>query len=171
MSQTKYELAAELRALTRGMKRPQICKMKKHELEEAIDRIKVLKQLETDIGEYPPTKPGPLGPRPISVAATADGISVPQAPAKHFTEATKPSKKSKFPMKIGDTVSVHFDDADDEKPVVPVATSVRAHPTKALPSSSGVPPARSSSKISLPAAPRRTHTCNCPACPEKTIAA
>jgi hypothetical protein len=42
---TKYELATELRALTRGTKAGPICRMKKHELEAEIDRIKVMKQL------------------------------------------------------------------------------------------------------------------------------
>lgn len=156
MSQTKYELATELRALTRGMKRPQICKMTKAQLETEIDRIKVLKQLEEDIPDYPATKPGPLGPRSIPVAATSDGISVPQAPAPRATKAKK------MPMKIGEPVSVHFDDADDGKHITHVAASVRAHPTKALPSSSA-------GKFSHPGAPKRSHTCNCPMCPEKAL--
>lgn len=164
---TKYELATELRALTRGMKRPQICKMTKAQLETEIDRIKVMKQLEEDIPDYPPAKPGPLGPRAIPVAATKAAedltIAVPQAPAKHYTEVTKPTKAKKLPMRIGEPVAVHFDD-DGVKPVAPVAASVRAHPTKALPSSS-------SGKFSHPGAPKRSHTCNCPMCPEKAVAA
>ena len=157
---TKYELATELKALTRGMKAIPICKMKKHELEAEIDRIKVLKQLEEDIGEYPKTKPGPLGPRPIPVAAAKaeDGltIAVPVAPAKHVTEVTKPKK---IKMKVGEVV--HFDDAKELFPTLSTAASVRAMPTKALPD-------RSAGKFSHPGAPKRSHTCNCPACPEKT---
>lgn len=172
---TKYELATELRALNRGMKALPICKMKKHELEAEIDRIKLMKQIKEDVGEYPPTKPGPLGPRPIPVAEakTEDvTIAVPVAPAKHLTEATKPKK---IKMKVGETV--HFDDAKELFPTYTTATSVRAIPTKALPD-------RSAGKFSHPGAPKRSpadrvsgsepyssagraHTCNCPACPEK----
>lgn len=159
---TKYELATELRALTRGMKALPICKMTKAQLETEIDRIKVMKQLKEDIPDYPPAKPGPLGPRPIPVATKAADddllISVPQAPPKHTT-APKPRTMK---MKVGETV--HFEDPG-LFPSVSAAASARALPTKALPSRSGS--ASTESKFSHPGAPKRSHTCNCPMCPER----
>ena len=164
---TKYELATELRALTRGMKALPICKMTKAQLETEIDRIKLMKQLKEDIPDYPPVKPGPLGPRPIPVATKAAEddltIAVPMAPAKHVTEVTKPKK---IKMKVGETV--HFDDAKDLFPTLSTAASVRAHPIKALPNRAGS--ASAEPKFDHPGAPKRSHTCNCPKCPDRVTA-
>ena len=145
---TKYELATELRQLCRGTKPGAICRMKKHELEAEIDRLKILKGI--PLPEYPAAKPGPIGPRPIKVETTEDGIAVPAAPPKRTVSKPK--------MKAGDLIDLD----SDLFPTMNVAASVKApHLVKALPVRS----------VSLPAAPKRSHTCNCPICPEKTIAA
>lgn len=141
---TKYELATELRALNRGSKALSICRMKKHELEAEIDRLKILKGIV--LPEYAAAKPGPIGPRSIKVETTEEGISVPAAPAKRIVSAGK--------IKVGDRIDICMD--DQLFPTMKVATSVKAPSLNALPVRSG-----------LPAAPKRSHTCNCPACPEK----
>jgi len=147
---TKYELATELRQLCRGTKPGAICRMKKHELEAEIDRMKILKGI--PLPEYPAAKPGPVGPRPIKTQTTEEGITVPAAPPKRVVSKPK--------LKIGDVIQ--FDDPGAELfPSMTVATSAKALPTKALPVRS----------VSLPAAPKRSHTCNCPICPEKAIPA
>ena len=106
---TKYELATELRQLTRGTKTGPICRMKKHELEAEIDRIKLMKQLKDDIGEYPAAKPGPTGPRRIpteTVVSFGDEeevkIKVPQAPAAKVVEPArrKPGRPPKAPEAV-----------------------------------------------------------------------
>jgi hypothetical protein len=92
---TKYELATELRQLTRGMKAGPICRMKKHELEAEIDRIKVLKQIKPST-DYPPAKPGPTGPRRLGSAVVSFDdvdIKVPQAPAEKVVEPVRMKKK------------------------------------------------------------------------------
>lgn len=129
---TKYELATELRALCRGTKPLPICRMKKHELEAEIDRLKILKGI--PLPEYPAAKPGPVGPRPIKAETTEDGITVPTAPA------TRPVKK-----------------ADLIVQPEPVAVTATRTTVKSL--------------RSLPLAPKRSHSCNCPACPEKALTA
>lgn len=176
MALTKYELATELKGLMKGMKAVQICKMTKSQLETEIDRIKVLKQLEESIPDYPPAKRGPLGPRPIPVAPAAVEdviISVPQAPAP------KPKTKKKVtlapvaePTASAERLVARQPTASAELfPTFKVAASVRAHPSgdKSLPGSSAAS-AADKSKFSHPGAPKRSHTCNCPGCPEKAIA-
>ena len=147
---TKYELATELRALTRGMKPLPICKMKKHELEAEIDRIKALKDMKDGMAEYPPAKPGPLGPRKIEAAEKPEEdttITVPVMPKKRVV-----SKPVAVPVRHDKKVVVSFDDTHvDEKP-----TPVKSLPTKSLFSHPGAP---------LPS-DRPVHKCNCPRCPD-----
>ena len=149
---TKYELAAELRALCRGTKPLPICRMRKHELEAEIDRLKLLKGI--PLPEYPPAKPGPVGPRPIKVESTEDGIHVPTAPPKRVVSAGKPK------IKAGDVISLETDLFPASTSKQPAETSVKAPSVKSLPVRS----------VSFPVAPKRSHSCNCPACPEKAIA-
>lgn len=163
---TKYELATELRQLTRGMKALPICKMTKAQLETEIDRIKLLKQIKDDVPDYDPARRGPTGSRPIEATAVASGdatISVPIMPKPRITE------KTAKPVRRAEKVTVKFDDpiADMLTPAgkielisaprvdAPAAVSERPTPVRSLPN--------------RPAAPKLSdgpaHKCNCPRCP------
>lgn len=171
---TKYELATELRQLTRGMKALPICKMTKAQLETEIDRIKLLKQIKEDVPDYDPAKRGHLPPRPIEATHVTSGdakISVPIMPKPRMTEKPKP-------VRLAEKVTVKFDDTDpiidlltpDARADVISHTKVtareRPNPVKSLPS--GPAGSTSSSKFSHPGAPKASdvsHRCNCPRCP------
>ena len=164
---TKYELATELRALTRGMKPLPICRMKKHELEAEIDRIKAVNAMKEAMDDYPKAKPGPLGPRSIPTTDVTDKevkISVPIAPSRRDT-------KPKLAMRRAEAVTVNFDDDTPKKmeeiSAATVATVIeRQTPVKSLPSRPAKVP------FSHPGAPlptdRPVHRCNCPLCPGST---
>jgi hypothetical protein len=141
---TKYELATELRALTRGMKALPICKMTKAQLETEIDRIKVLKQLKEDIPDYEPAKRGPVGPRTVTVKQVIkDGIEivVPEAPPKRVTRKADAIRVS------GPTV-VNF---EEPKTTTPPPTLEIKEVTVDPPVSTAIKP----------------HRCNCAHCPKK----
>lgn len=91
---TKYELATELRMLNRGMKALPICRMKKHELEMEIDRIKKLKAVE--VAEHAPAKPGPVGPREMplrTVVREGVTVTVPEVPKRRIVRASDAIKQ------------------------------------------------------------------------------
>jgi hypothetical protein len=116
MPQTKYELMAELRELNRGFPRLAISTMKRHELEAAIDTLKVTKSdYQKALADKVPAKRGPLGPRPIPVETTtvdSEEIKVPKRPVgrpstKAKAEGTEEAKPSGIRVK-SESVSVHF---------------------------------------------------------------
>ena len=79
---TKYELASELRALTKGMRPLPISKMKKDELLKAIASAKQIKA-EQEVTVVEKVKPGPLPPRPTKVEPVkidSDFIKAPKLP-------------------------------------------------------------------------------------------
>jgi len=174
---TKYELATELRALTRGMKPLPICRMKKHELEAEIDRIKAVNAMKEAMDDYPKAKPGPLGPRSIPTTDVTDKevkISVPIAPSRRDT-------KPKLAMRRAEAVTVNFDD-DTPKKMEEISASTVATVTERLSSDSrtvatterqtpvkSLPPRPAKVPFSHPGAPlptdRPVHRCNCPLCP------
>jgi len=88
MTQTKYELMAELRQLNRGFPRIAISTLKKHEIEARIDALKKYKAQEEESGKlFSPHKPGPLGPRKIPAPEQdEDDIKVPGVPPTRVSE-------------------------------------------------------------------------------------
>ena len=140
MSSTKYELATELRQLTRGSRSGPICRMRKHELEAEIDRIKALKAM--PVAEHPPAKPGPLGPRTVPTKTIVkDGveITVPLAPRTRIVRGGD-SVRRLGPMTLSFT--------DDTEHIT--------HTPAPLPSN-----------IVVATPPAKPHRCNCSKCPER----
>lgn len=126
--------------------------MKKHELEAEIDRIKLMKELKEDIGDYPPAKAGRPPAREIPTATTKVGeveIKLPKVPAERLVEpyrrkVGRPPKKAEedlFPgVKPGSALAT-------ESPAIAKAAAIVAE--RKLPVS------------------RASHICNCPLCPQR----
>ena len=138
---TKYELATELRHITRGTKSGPICRMKKHELEAEIDRIKAVRSVA--VPEHAPAKPGPLGPREVKVKTVVkEGmtITVPEVPkiriVKNGDMIRRAGPRTLSFSDSGEDVIKHIEEKQVE--VVPTA---------------------------------RPHRCTCPLCPQKVASA
>lgn len=134
---TKYELATELRALNRGMKALPICRMKKHELEAEIDRIKALNAMKDAMSDvvYTPAKPGPLGPRSLKTNKVTAGnvsLTVPEVPKTRIVKAGL--------IKQHGPRTLSFGDEDGSSDVIKHVEAVTA---------------------------QKPHRCNCSKCPER----
>jgi len=135
---TKYELQAELRALSKGIINMPITSLKKHDLEQ---RIALFKGFKGEAEKLPPVekaKTGPLGPRKVPVAdstitaaggagAGAEiGIRVPGAPAERPTNKRPPGR----PKISKPRISVqHVEDGEltaDAAPLFPGVTKAAA---------------------------------------------
>ena len=141
---TRYELATELRKLTRGSRAGPICRMRKHELEAEIDRVKAVRAV--PIPEHPPAKPGPLGPREVTTKTfVKDGIeiSVPQVPRTRIVRSGDKIRR------IGPMTLSFSDDTDHITHVAPTPPPLPANIVVATP-------------------PK--HRCNCSKCPVKAAA-
>ena len=138
---TKYELATELRALTRGTKAGPICRMKKHELEAEIDRIKAVRSVA--VPEHAPAKPGPLGPREVKVRQVMkDGmaLSIPEVPKIRIV-------KNGDMIRRGAPRTLTFGDEGED-----VIKHIEEKQAAALPTP-------------------KPHRCTCPLCPQKVASA
>ena len=161
---TKYELAAQLRDLNRGMPRLPISTMKKHEIEANIDALRKYKGLVAEEMSTKPAnaKPGPLGPRQIEVSEEVEGddgltIRMPKAPAPRVS--VKPAKVKVVVPKV---------EIDSEAPVVkPKKVVIKEPKATATASTASTASTATAAQESRKSAPVMTHFCNCPECPIK----
>lgn len=112
MPPTKFELAAELRELNRGLPRMPISLMRYHELEASIDTIKKMKATSDEsLNNFLPTARGPKGSRYVPVREKVveeeeEGnfiMNVPEVPAKQ--KAYSDNKKPPAPKKKPETTT------------------------------------------------------------------
>jgi len=145
---TKYELQSELRELNRGFPRMAISKMKMHELEAAIDGVKMMKSGAMEaLATKTPSSGGRPSSRPIPVDVEEDedvSIRVPKAPAERKTKASSvmspaPPKRLTVPVTDEDYGTALF-------PGVMRRTKEAEEKKKAA-----------------------VHKCNCKDCPKKNV--
>jgi hypothetical protein len=152
-SSTKYELQAELRALNRGMKSLPICKMKKHELEHAIDTMKKLKQEKESTPLGPVTKMGRPLSRPVaSDSIEDDGVTMNIPVAPRIRQVEKRSIKKK-PVTAPAPTSELF-------PAIPFKPKGKAYAAPGPVKHQSDSDEEMSKKVR-----KHTHICNCDNCP------
>lgn len=114
---TKYELAAELRALNMGHRALPICRMKKGEIEHHINILKRVKEETDAAGPAPKAKPGPVGPRKVPVIATVmDDVQIktPVAPSKRPTTKSEAMAAGEAYVKSRKPVNMVMGGDDEE---------------------------------------------------------
>jgi hypothetical protein len=153
---TKYELQAELRELNRGMKALPISKMKKHELEHAIDSMRKLKIEKAATPMPPPAKGGRPASRPITQSESIedDGLvlDIPVAPRVRQVEHRTPKK-----------VKVDGADLFPALTVPPLKAKGRGPP----PGPPKLDP--DSDEEMAKKVKKHTHACNCDKCPHGSV--
>jgi len=156
---TKYELQAELRELNRGMKALPISKMKKHELEHAIDSMRKVQVEKAATPMPPPAKGGRPASRPVTQSESIedDGVvmNVPVAPRVRQVEHRTPKK----PKVDGHDL---FPAHTKALSVPPIKTPGKARAAPAPPKMEPDSDEEMAKKVKKHA---HAHACNCDKCP------
>lgn len=142
-------MQAELRELNRGMKALPISRMKKHELEHAIDSMRKLKIEKAATPMPPPAKAGRPLSRPIASESIEDDgliLDIPLAPRPRQVE-------NRAPKKVAPKLKV---DGSDLFPAVTQAAKGKARM---------VAPKLDVDDDMEKKVKKHAHTCNCDNCP------
>ena len=144
-------MQAELRELNRGMKALPISRMKKHELEHAIDSMRKLKIEKAATPMPPPAKAGRPLSRPIASESIEDDglvLDIPLAPRPRQVE-------NRTPKKVAPKLKV---DGSDLFPAVTNATKAPVGKARMVAPKLDVDDMEKKVK-------KHAHTCNCDNCP------
>lgn len=146
-------MQAELRELNRGMKALPISRMKKHELEHAIDSMRKLKIEKAATPMPPPAKAGRPLSRPIASESIEDDglvLDIPLAPRPRQVE-------NRSPKKVAPKLKV---DGSDLFPAVTQATKAPGK-ARAVPTAPKLEVDDMEKKVK-----KHAHMCNCDNCPK-----